>query len=480
VRSDVRIIPMVLAVAACRAEVDPVDYSHFPLAYGAHLDKVTWLQGVERTLHLGENQFGTGSRPPPIIVGREAVLRVHVSAEEAFEGDEVAAVVQYGYGPMRSTLSEMVNLGEEWTQSDLGTTAVFHVPAYAVVEDMDLTVSLHDPYLGYREPIEAEPPLWRSTEEPAPVPSAVTDSITLVIIPVKYVADGSGRLPDTSPAAIDLIADALYAMYPASRVEVEIAEPLTWANPISAFGGWEALLGAISNLRGAADVPENTYYYGLFNPKATFEEHCGGGCTLGLSNLAFGLTDSFARSSIGIGYVEQAAETLVHEVGHAHGRLHSPCGGAAGTDPLFPYPNARLGSWGFDLVHDAMVDPNAAADIMSYCTPMWVSDYTFNALLERIRLLSDEGEVGTLARTVPKIEWQLASFDASGIGTIHGVVRARPEPGGDPVEIELLDAAGGVIEVVEGRLVPFDHLEGGTGLVPFSRWRAPVDRMRLR
>lgn len=471
---------LLLAVAACKGDVDPVDYRNFPLAYGARLDKVTWLQGVERTLHLGEGQFGSGSRPPPIIAGRESVLRVHVSADEEFEGDEVAAVVEYGYPPFRSTLSEMVSLGTEWTQSDLSTTAVFHIPAHAVVENMDLTVSLHDPYLGYREPIEIDPPLWRSADEPQPLPIAVTDTIHLVIIPVKYFGDGSQRVPDTSPAALDLIADAVYGMYPVSSVDLQVADPLTWTNPISAFGGWEGLLGAISGMRGSADVPENTYYYGLFNPAESFDAFCGGGCILGLSNLAYGATDSWARSSIGLGYVDVAAETLVHEVGHAHGRLHSPCGGAQGTDPLFPYPNARLGSWGFDLVHDAMVDPNGSADIMSYCTPMWVSDYTFDALLDRVVLLSDHGEIGTLARTEPRIEWQLASFDATGIGTVHGIVPARRDPGGEPVEIELVDAAGQVIEIVEGRFLPFDHLPGGMGLVPYSTRRAAVDRMRLR
>jgi hypothetical protein len=471
---------MVLFAAACRAEVDPVDYRNFPLAYGAKLDKITWLQGVERTLHLGEGQFGSGSRPPPIIVGREAVLRVHVGADEAFEGEEVAVVVEYGYGPFRSSLSEVVSVGTEWTQSDLSTTAVFHIPAHAVVEGLELTVSLHDPYLGYREPIEIDPPLWRSADEPQPVPTAVTDDITLVIVPVKYFADGSQRLPDTSPAALEKIADAVYAMYPVRSLDLRVAEPFTWTNPISSFGGWEGLLGAISTMRGAADVPENTYYYGLFNPAESFATFCGYGCILGLSNLAYGESDSWARSSIGLGYIDVAAETLVHEVGHAHGRLHSPCGGAQGTDPLFPYPNARLGSWGFDIVHDAMVDPNGSADIMSYCTPLWVSDYTFDALLDRVVLLSDRGEVGSLARTQPKLDWQLASFDASGVGTVHGIVPARAEPGGDPVEIELLDAAGLVIEVVEGRFMPFDHLPGGMGLVPFQTHRAVVDRMRLR
>ena len=38
-----------------------------------------------------------------------------------------------------------------------------------------------------------------------------------------------------------------------------------------------------------------------------------------------------------------SVNTAAHEVGHAHGREHAPCGGAQSTDPSFPYSNGGIG-----------------------------------------------------------------------------------------------------------------------------------------
>jgi hypothetical protein len=50
------------------------------------------------------------------------------------------------------------------------------------------------------------------------------------------------------------------------------------------------------------------------------------------------------------------------------------------VDPSYPYPNARIGAFGFDLVTRQVID-NFTRDVMSYCSPDWVSDYTYEGVL---------------------------------------------------------------------------------------------------
>jgi hypothetical protein len=77
--------------------------------------------------------------------------------------------------------------------------------------------------------------------------------------------------------------------------------------------------------------------------------------------------------------------TLAHEIGHNLGRQHAPCGGGANLDPEYRHPNGKLGAAGYDVATGTPLDPNVWSDIMSYCPPRWVSDYTFGAILDARR-----------------------------------------------------------------------------------------------
>ncbi len=60
----------------------------------------------------------------------------------------------------------------------------------------------------------------------------------------------------------------------------------------------------------------------------------------------------------------------------------------AGADPNFPHANASIGQFGLDIVTYRVWSPNApdnAKDMMSYCGPQWISDYTYQALQTALR-----------------------------------------------------------------------------------------------
>ncbi len=72
--------------------------------------------------------------------------------------------------------------------------------------------------------------------------------------------------------------------------------------------------------------------------------------------------------------------TLIHEMGHALNRLHSPCG-TANYDHKYPFTNGEIGAesspWGYDRRSGKMFQPDKTYDIMSYCGPAWVGWWSY-------------------------------------------------------------------------------------------------------
>ena len=108
------------------------------------------------------------------------------------------------------------------------------------------------------------------------------------------------------------------------------------------------------------------------------------------------------------------AELIAHELGHNFSLDHAPCGGPTRPDPAFPDPDGSIAAWGYDA-HGAggLVAPSRK-DIMSYCEPVWISDYHFtNALRFR---LSDADSVGLPMVTPPTRALLLwGGIDADGV-----------------------------------------------------------------
>ncbi|MYB08065.1 MAG: hypothetical protein F4Y24_17125 [Gemmatimonadetes bacterium] len=79
--------------------------------------------------------------------------------------------------------------------------------------------------------------------------------------------------------------------------------------------------------------------------------------------------------------------TITHELGHSFNLLHAPCG-APGADRRFPYEGGTIGVWGYDFAARLLHEPNTR-DVMSYCDPIWISDYHFEKAL-RYRVLTQQ------------------------------------------------------------------------------------------
>ena len=82
-------------------------------------------------------------------------------------------------------------------------------------------------------------------------------------------------------------------------------------------------------------------------------------------------------------------EVIAHELGHNFSLGHPPCGGPANPDPSYPYSDGSIGTWGYDLLNQTLLDPGTP-ELMSYCDPIWISGFYFNkALGYRLSLVEE-------------------------------------------------------------------------------------------
>ncbi|MEZ4238587.1 MAG: M66 family metalloprotease [Myxococcota bacterium] len=422
------------------------------------IGKLSVYQGVEVVLWAG-------SGPPtqmqaPVVMGRDAAVRVFLRPDAALAGTTVTGELTLTTGGAEQLVDTVsVTLGDESIDDDLATTLNFTLDGDSITQDLAFRVTLRADGGAADDTV-----VWSSDELPSGVPTGDSDHLEVVILPVQYDADGSGRLPDLSQARLDEFRDAMYRIYPAQSVTVRVGETLVWDQTITAMNplGWSRLLNAASDLRGYADEPENTYYYAMFEPMDSFYEYCAQGCILGLSNPGINTTNPSLRTSIGVGYEEYAATTMVHEIGHAHGRFHAPCGGAAGADPNYPYDGALIGTWGYDLLDGTLKDPTVMTDIMGYCEPVWVSNYTYFNLWERIDALRQIEE----GARQPMREVTRLFTDGADLTEVLGPMRVGdPLLGALRVDVDLTDAAGQPAGRVDGAYTPYDHVPGGVVLL---------------
>ena len=297
--------------------------------------------------------------PVPLVAGEEALLRVFVTAARS-GGDRIPRVRATFY--LRGTRGYVTDIPEkagtlptEVDESDLDLSANAAIPAAWVQPGLEMVIVVDpagamDPSLGLPERIPEsgriaipvhEMPAFDLTQipflwEPSP-DSAVIDSIAAM------AADPGGHELLWATRALLPIADLSVTAH--DPVEVSSNDPLSLLKATRAIqvmeGGRGYYMGTMTGLRrriGAA-------YVG------------------GRSN--FSVLD---------------ATTMAHELGHNLGLWHAPCGGAGNLDPYYPSGDGAIGAWGYDIRENELVPPRRR-DMMSYCRPRWVSDYSFTKAL---------------------------------------------------------------------------------------------------
>jgi hypothetical protein len=433
--------------------------------------KIAVYQAVEVTLAQGGADVAPNA---PIIADREALVRVWLEPGVAWQPREVEAELAIGNGTASRTATVVTPVNAASVDAELASTFTFTLRASEVSDATTLSVTLSDGAL--HTPFDR----WPERGEHSLNTSSSQGPFTVTLVPVTV----NGYTPVLDTPTVSRFERYLSHVYPASSVVMSVHAPISLDFALAGDGtGWDDALDALYAVRDADAPAPNVYYYGVLTPGASLTDYCASDCVVGLSTVA-ARSDEGYRGAIGTGFFESNAdtfsqETMAHELGHALGREHAPCGHPDSVDPRYPYPYGQIGVRGYDGRN--LLDPDDYKDEMTYCVPVWISDYTWTGIFGRINYVN--GLVGSQrVRSASGARLRVRTLTLGPSGQAHwGSERALARaPDGEPTNVELLDRAGAVLGVVTVPFAKFDHLTGGFLSVPSEALaRAGVTSVRV-
>lgn len=411
-----------------------------------------------------------------LVAGRDALVRFFVEPQEGWEPHELSArlhldtgetvAVEYAAqkfapeGPSsegnRDSTFEFLVAGELISAPgrfsaelvECGQNNTFDAPATG-----DATQTASD--AAGDEQAVGDLPLDQQDEEilPSRFPSEdgtsleAFDTGTLRIHLVPVVANG--RQADTSEEILALYESAFLLTYPVAKVELTVGEPLE----IDDAQDWDQTLTLARNRRQQDNPDPDVYYYGLVQPTDRFGQFCNGGCVAGVGYVPNVRRPNAAlRVSVGLSYGDSnSAFTMLHEIGHNHGRSHSPCvprgGNIVGVDGNYPHEDGLIGVTGYLSSQDQLLPSDSATDLMGYCSNQWMSDYTYNGLFNTVLSLNN-AQTSQTVELARMGNWRVVLVSGSR-GTRWGTpAGAETAAVGEAEQATALDATGNGIESV--------------------------------
>ncbi len=275
--------------------------------------------------------------------------------------------------------------------------------------------------------------------------------LEVVVVPLRYNA-GGGLTPDLSQANRTILENALYDQNPISELDISYRQVVDYNGAVNSGNQLGDILGFLGQLKSQDGAAPAVYYAGLVNI-GCFVTGCGNAGTTGIAYVpGASQNSSFQRVSANVWFQpESSSGTVVHEVGHNQGLSHVFCpgGGAAGTDPAYPYNNGQLSGWGWGPKSGDIYGSNSY-DYMSYCGPSWVSDWTWEKTRARIETLSG----WSAAPPAPDTTLVLGHAYPDGSQSWFALQGQRLDPGqgSSTISFQRDDAASVTVDAIEGEL----------------------------
>ncbi len=312
----------------------------------------------------------------PLVKSRNGFLRVFVVGDRLNTATPQVRVRYFNGGatPFDSVLilPSSTSVPTAVDQSSLSNT--WNVPVSGSIIQPGLTIQAEvDP--GHVVPGETDP-------SDNVFPSTGTQALTIQTVPtlnVTFVPIIQKVLPSRVGAVGNATAfmDQTKRMHPVDAINtvVHSAYTTTTTDTLEADNGndaWGTILNEIDLLRIAET--STRYYYGV--AKVSY--------TSGVAGVAYvsttGASGIGARAALGWDYQPSGQLVAAHELGHNWSRNHAPCGGPSGIDAQYPQSDGAIGVYGLDVA-SATLEPPTTKDIMGYCDPKWISDYTYKAVM---------------------------------------------------------------------------------------------------
>ena len=410
-----------------------------------------WLEGIRKrrvaSCSGGNHQayliqtVQSRAFPVPLVAGEEALLRVFVTAPAPVAAGTPPIRARFFHYGVETHVQDIAGnsrtIPTEVDESSLPNSSNAVIPGDVVRPGLEMVIEVDpdgtlDPALGVTARI---PETGRLAIEVGAMPL-----FDLTLVPFLWDEDpnlaivGTARSMAADPENHELLWETR-TLLPVGELEVKAHETVTTSSNHS-----RDLLRETSAMR----VMEGGtgHYMGMMSPPVR-----------GFAGLAW----IHGRSS----FSQADADLIAHELGHNFSLRHAPCGSPASPDPAFPDSDGSIAVWGYDSRGVGRLVAPDRPDIMSYCNPVWISDYHFtNALRFR---LSDADSVG-LPMVTPSTQALLlwGGVDADGVPFLEPafVVDAPPALPGSSGGFRL---AGRTDEGVELFSFSFDMPEVADG-----------------
>ena len=291
--------------------------------------------------------------PVPLVAGEPALLRVFVTVPKATDAKIPPVRATFYRNGSEVYVIDIAGGSEaipvEVEEGELSKSANAEVPARLVRPGLEVVIEIDpdstlDADLGLQRRI---PRTGRKTVDVTEMPT-----MHLTVLPFLWEEEPDSSILDITDGmtAQDTLLLDTRTLLPVGDFEVEVHDPV-WTSTNNIY----EILPEVEAIRVMEGNPG--HYVGTMTN------------VVGAAGLAYapGFSSFSWPGSI----------TIAHELGHNISLHHAPCGGAGAPDPSFPSPTGSIGVWGYDFRDGGSLVPASRKDLMSYCSPHWISDYSF-------------------------------------------------------------------------------------------------------
>lgn len=320
------------------------------------------VHAIQLTQSASPSQFPQLGGSPVLVAGRDAMLRVHLMGDRtSFFAPLVRVRVFHGTAERETLTVSAAAIPTEFLEARGDRSWNLFVPGRLVAPGMRILVEA-DPQ-GLVPLAVGSTARFPADGVPLAVDVRPVPPFLLRVVPIRQ--SGSGTVGNVNHDNLDAYMGPLLRMFPVRDSDVELRAPYTTSAQTTSGAGWSLVLREIAALREVEG--SDRYYYGVVAAGS-------GGGIAGLGYVGW-------PAAIGYDRMPNAPMVLAHELGHNFGRWHAPCGGPAGVDESFPNPDGLIDTHGYDVAARRVMARTEHYDLMSYCGPEWISNYTWREIL---------------------------------------------------------------------------------------------------